>query len=120
MLVIQTDSAGCLSSHSTTDDSGTFNLRVSLLHVIGPPARIPDRNKVLFLGHLPRHLPSLSNGALFKSLGRRHQGAGEGRALRLYRTPVIPRGNDAFVFRQIDIGQVVGIGQGQLNDDGGE
>ena len=38
----------------------------------------------------------------------------------LYGAPVIPWGNDAFVFRQINIGEVVGIGQGQLDGDGGE
>jgi hypothetical protein len=45
-------------------------------------------------------------------LGRRNQGCGERGALRLNGTPVIPRCNDAFVFGQIDIGKIVGIGHG--------
>ena len=40
-----------------------------------------------------------------------HQRCGERRALRLNGTPVIPRRNDAFVFRQINIGEIIGIGQ---------
>jgi len=73
----------------------------------------------LAAGHGHTHQESPLN--LFsESLRRPHQGGGEGGALRLHGTPVIPRGNDAFVFRQIDIGEVVGIGQGELDDDRGE
>ena len=43
-------------------------------------------------------------------LGRRNQGGGERGTLRLNGTPVIPRCNDAFVFGQIDVGKILGIG----------
>ena len=39
-----------------------------------------------------------------------YQGCGKRGALRLNSTPVIPGRNDAFVFGQINIGKIIGIG----------
>jgi hypothetical protein len=45
-------------------------------------------------------------------IGGHHQGSCEGSTLPLNGAPVVPRGDDALVFRQIDIGKIVGIGCG--------
>src|ERR1700679_645604 len=44
--------------------------------------------------------------------GWRYQRRGERGSLRLNGTPVIPRRNDAFVFGQINIGEIIRIGKG--------